>query len=301
MNPPNPMDEQIKLLKQQVAAAEFLLRNLKAQLRDAEERAGTSRDGDDGSPPHDAGSSTVRTTDPGGGNVEQHGANSERAQAPNNRREISGFLPIGGADDEPDGSDDDAPGEDENTVPGFRLPSIEVGTVYPTLEEVKNAVTGHAISQGWTCGVYKRDKTRLLLRCRTGTECPFHLRAEQYAEGAKICSLKPEHNCSFQPDQSHVPRSHASSLRFLQRELPNFMTVDANTTAMEISDAIFQRFGTRVSIKQCRQLKPGPKRKRAASVATCGKCGAVGHNRKTCGRVTEHQQTPSERELSTPV
>ena len=292
------MDDQIKLLRQQVAAAEFLLRNLRAQLREAEERAASRQNGVENSI-EEVGPSNVRTADRGG-NIEEHLPNLGPAHDRNSNtggETVSNLSQAGGADDEHGVSvlgDDDVTGEDNELEPVIQLPSIDVGTMYPTLEDVKNAVTGHAISQGWTCGVHKRDKTRILLRCRTGTHCPFHLRAEQYAEGARICALKPEHNCSFKPDQSHVPRSHASSLRFLRQELPNFMTIDVNTRPQEISDAIFQRFGTRVSIKQCRQLKVAPKRKRAPSIATCSTCGAVGHNRKTCGRVTEHQQTPSE-------
>ena len=286
------MDDQVKLLKQQVAAAEFLLRNLRTQLREAEERAASRRS------EGDAGNVQDETT---GGNVE--GARPNPAAAESGQRRMrngtlfNNIAQAGGEGDELDASEDDddeAPGETTEGASQFQLPSIEVGTVFPTLEDIKKAVTAHAISQGWTCGVNKRDKTRIVLRCRTGTSCPFHIRAEQYATGARICSLKPQHNCSFQPDQSHVPRSHASTLKFLRQQLPNIMTVDANTTAQEISDAIFQRFSTRVSVKQCRKLKAGPKRKRAPSMSTCGKCGGVGHNRTTCGRVSELQQTPSE-------
>lgn len=289
------MDDQVKSLRQQVAAAEFLVRSLKTQLREAEERA-ASRQPVDGSNnrSQETNPSHHRAADPS----ENIGGNRGNAEAAQNRdgglegETISSVL-ANLADGE--GSDDDAPGEGANNCStGFHLPSIDVGTTYATLEDIKQAVVAHAVSQGWTCGVHKRDKTRLLLRCRTGTDCPFHLRAEQYAEAARICSLKREHNCNFQPDQSHVARSHISRMKFLREQLPTFMALNANTTASEISDAIFQRFGTRVSVKQCQNLRLGPKRRRAASMGTCSKCGAIGHNRITCGRVTEQQHSPSD-------
>ena len=279
------MDEQVKLLRQQVAAAEFLVHNLKAQLRAAEQQVV-----DANNPPQESSGGNVRELDRGG-NEEQYLLNPETAQEDDQLQgeTISSVLAnLAGGE-----SEDDTPiGDTTGTVTDFDLPSIDIGTTYPSLEDVKQATTAHAISQGWTCGVHKRDKTRILLRCRTGPDCPFHLRAEQYMEGAKICALKPDHNCNFQPDQGHIPRSHLSRMKFLRQQLPTIMTLDAGTTAKEISEAIFQRFGTRVSVKQCQNLKPGPKRKRTPSQGTCSRCGETGHNRITCGRDTEQQQSP---------
>lgn len=292
------MDSEVRLLQQQVAATEFLLQSLRNQLRAAEERAASREETN--APPstrtaQSTSTSTTRNTGESSGN--NFDANETRAATSQNGSvhisSETSRTAIPGAGSEENGDDEDAPGEESiDDAPAFALPSIEEGTTYPTLGDIKTAVTAHAISQGWTCGVHKRDKTRIVLRCRTGTDCPFHLRAEQYGEFARICTLKPIHSCSFQPDQSHIPRSHASSLQFLRQQLPTFMTVDVNTTSQEISDAIFKRFGTRVTLKQCRHLKPGPRRKKAPSVSCCSKCGGVGHKRTTCGRVSEPQQTP---------
>lgn len=296
------MDEKLKVLRQEVAAAEFLLRNLKAQLREAEEQAVTAQRSD-GRPDsrNNPSSSNGRARVPGS-NADKHGPHPRGA--PDGEIVLQHELsppphPGAGGDDHDDDFEDDgiedAPGEDDaDTTSDFQLPTIEIGALYPSLEEVKKAVTAHAISQGWTCRVYKRDRTRLLMRCRTGADCPFHLRAEQYMNGAKICALKAEHNCNFHPDQSHVIRSHATNLKFLRQELPTFMAVTEKTTAKEISAAIFQRFGTRVSTKQCRHLKATPKRKRTHTIATCSTCGGTGHNRLTCGREVEQPLTPSD-------
>ena len=292
------MDEKLKILRQEVAAAEFLLRNLKAQLREAEEQAVATQSVDNVRiPPLDP-SLSVRPGVPGG-NIDGPGSNSRGAPDEEVRpqREATSTPHAASGDHEVEGNEsEDAPGEEDADIiaPDYQLPSIEVGAMYPNLEEVKKAVTAHAISQGWTCRVYKRDRTRLLLRCRTGADCPFHLRAEQYENGAKVCALKPDHNCNFQPDQSHVIRAHATNLKFLRRELPSFMTVTEKTTAREISDAIYQRFGTHVSAKQCRHLKTTPKRKRTQTLGTCGICGGTGHNRLTCGRDMEQQPSPSD-------
>ena len=294
------MDEKLKILRQEVAAAEFLLRNLKQQLREAEEQAigAQSLDNNVRIPRPDPSLSSVRPGVPGGntdGPAPNPRAPDEEARP---HREATSTPHAASGDHEFEGDEsDDAPGEEDadiNNAADFQLPTIEVGAMYPNLEEVKKAVTAHAISQGWTSRVYKRDRTRLLMRCRTGADCPFHLRAEQYENGAKVCALKPDHNCSFQPDQSHVIRAHATSLKFLRRELPTIMTVTEKTTAREISDAIFQRFGTRVSAKQCRHLKMTPKRKRTQTLGTCGICGGTGHNRLTCGRDMEQQPSPSD-------
>lgn len=293
------MDEKLKVLRQEVAAAEFLLRNLKAQLREAEEQAAAVQRGDSRLDSRNIPSSShVRPGVPGG-NVDEHGPHPQGTPdghvGPQRQLNSAPHTDAGEDEDVEDDENEDAPGEDDADIaPEFQLPPIEVGAMYPSLEEVKKAVTAHAISQGWTCRVYKRDRTRLLMRCRTGADCPFHLRAEQYVNGAKICALRPEHNCNFHPDQSHVIRAHATNLKFLRQELPTFMTVTEKTTAKEISEAIFQRFGTRVSTKQCRHLKATPKRKRTHTIATCSTCGGTGHNRLTCGRDVEHPLTPSD-------
>ena len=293
-----PMDDQITSLRQQVKAADFLLRNLKAQLQEAEkQRASNSTDNSNeqgGS--HSSRRAAARTC----GNIDTHPPGSRSDNDDINRHhdqhEASNQVQSAIEDDDV-ALDQDADFEaisNNNLDPSFTLPSIDAGTLYPSLEHVKTAVIAHAVSQGWTCRVYKRDRTRILLRCRTDVNCPFHLRAEQYRDGAKICASKLEHKCSFQPDQSHISRSHVSSLKFLRQELPNVMDLTPSTTSQEISDVVFQRFGTRINVKQCRELRPGPRRKRTPAVATCGLCGAVGHNRKTCGRTEAASQIEME-------
>jgi hypothetical protein len=275
------MDEQIKSLRQQVAAAEFLLHSLQTQLKEAEERVAANaqqqqRANNVGSAPRHSGANNIPASRRGGNEGESAlDPGLTLYEQPVSRTDVHGVIGAAGEGEEasPD-VDDDAPGENiDDSAQVFQLPSLEIGLTYSSLEDVKRAAIAHAISQGWTCGVDKRDKTRLLLKCRSAAACPFHLRAEQYENGARIASYKPEHSCEFKPDQSHIPRGHATSVRFLREQLPTFMTVDENTTAQEISDAIFHRFGTRVSLKQCRSLRTAPKRKRKPSLGTCGTCG----------------------------
>jgi hypothetical protein len=275
------MADRVEALRLQVSAAEFLLRSLQAQLRKAEEEVAVSQQGN-GVQGQVAGSNNI--TPDTGGNEGTHdtGLNvvgeSVLPQA-NGFPEDIDITDAGASEDE------DAPNEPVDDSPqAFQLPPLEVGTMYPNLEEVKKATIAYAISQGWTCGVDKRDKTRLLLKCRTSPACPFFLRAEQYADAARIASYRPGHTCTFQPDQSHVPRAHTTQLRFMREQLPNFLTVTGSTTPQEICEAIYQRFGTRVSLKQCRSLCIGPKRYRTPSLGTCSVCGQVGHNKKTCSR-----------------
>ncbi|KAK3055590.1 hypothetical protein LTR09_003510 [Extremus antarcticus] len=281
------MSEKIDSLRLQVNAAEFLLRSLQEQLKEAEQ----------GAQQHNSEDSGIALR-----HAEHHmpassGNRGNRTRLEVNENIIFGGAGLdgggGGADEDQPGfgdedapTDEDAPGESvDDAAQAYELPPLEVGTMYPSLEEIKKATVAHAISQGWTCGVDKRDKTRLLLKCRSDPSCPFHLRAEQYEKAARVSSYKPEHTCTFQPDQSHVPRGHATKLKFMREQLPNFMRLDDSTTAQDISDAIFQRFGTRVSLKQCGSLRVGPKRKRAQGFAMCSTCGELGHNKKTCGRI----------------
>ena len=72
--------------------------------------------------------------------------------------------------DEDQGAEDEAEDTVGDVLPdgqaASELPSLEVGIVYPNLEDVKLAVKAHAISEGWTSGVHKRDKTRELFSDR---------------------------------------------------------------------------------------------------------------------------------------
>ncbi|KAK3726052.1 hypothetical protein LTR37_000200 [Vermiconidia calcicola] len=275
--------DQVTLLKQQVAAADFLLRNLKTQLKEAEQRAASQQQNNVGNIQTEPGRRALHDAHEDGNVV--HSV-SQLAANVNGSAGLDLEMCNDDREESEGTDDDDAPGEDlVDSSTSFNLPTLGVGNIYPALEDVKNAVIAHAISQGWTAKVDKRDKTRLVMKCRTGNDCPFHLRAEQYANGARIAAYKGEHSCEFQPDQSHIPRAHAASIKFLRQELPTFMTIDASTTAKDIADAIFQRFGTR-----CRTLRPGPRRKRLNTPGTCGNCGAIGHNRKTCGRSEEPVQ-----------
>lgn len=284
------MSDKIEALRLQVHAAEFLLRSLQEQLKDAEQQATLQQQ-------HDGEESGIALRD-----AEHHltTASGGNGRAIGTRLDINDDTAIEDAafdggdegpsdfDNEDAPTEEDAPGESvDDAAPDLQLPPLEVGTMYPSLEEVKKATVAHAISQGWTCGVDKRDRTRLILKCRSDPACPFHLRAEQYETAARVVGYKPQHTCTFHTDQSHVPRGHVTKLKFLREQLPNFMTLNEKTTAQEICDAIYQRFGTRVSLKQCRGLQVGPRRKRAPAFAMCSTCGEIGHNKRSCGRVAE--------------
>ena len=139
------MDEKLKTLRQQVAAAEFLLRNLQQQLLEAEEQAAKQRSEVRPDSRRDATSSRIRPGVPNGNNLEGHGSRP-RVAAPNN--EVQPQIepvssPHAGAGDHgiDEDENEDAPGEDDTDLAGhdFHLPTIEVGAVYPSLEDVKKA------------------------------------------------------------------------------------------------------------------------------------------------------------------
>lgn len=290
------MDARINVLREQVAAARFLLNSLQSQLHEAENEAAARRIQSNNI--QQTNRNQIATTQEltGSALTNQHDGNPAVARSLHDHTEYVGpsledqsnILDQGNLTFINDDEENDALGETILTQTStFDLPSLEIGHIYPSLESVKAAARAHAVTQGWTCGVQKRDKTRILLKCRSDISCPFFVRAEVCENGARIVSYRPKHSCTFQIDQSHIPRGHAASLEYMRDQLPTFMEVTAETSAKEIGDAIFERFGTRVSVKQCQKLRSGPKRKRKPTMATCGRCGGVGHNVKTCGRTME--------------
>jgi hypothetical protein len=187
-----------------------------------------------------------------------------------------------------DGGDEVVPAE--YPVPtGTELPVLSVKTVYPSLGAVKDAVTVHALAQGWTVTTKKRDRIRIVMGCRQRVDCIYHLRAESCAGGARISSYKPAHTCHG-ADDSHVTRHPVSHLSFLRQEVPKLLVLDKGTTTEAIQEAVFQRFGTRISKAQCAKLK-GPSRQKRFAVQACGHCGVVGHNKLTCAALKDMTQS----------
>ena len=54
-------------------------------------------------------------------------------------------------------------------------PPIDIGTIYPTMEEFKMAVRQFAINKEFDLGTEKSCKTRYRAYCRSGYDCPWRI------------------------------------------------------------------------------------------------------------------------------
>ncbi|GAB1743760.1 hypothetical protein NU219Hw_g681t1 [Hortaea werneckii] len=275
------MDE-IDSLRQQLAAAECLVENLRTKLRQAEDQYAAAQQFHDQHLPQCHNPATALQQAKQASVVASE--TPPRAVDP---RLDSKQLSL---DERTPHADGDQPEDDDDSVPhsteplefplpeGPNLPSLEVKTVFPSLSAVKEAVEAYALAQGWTPHTKKRDRVRICMGCRAIKGCPYHVRAESCLEGARISSSKLAHTCG---GNMNVKRHQTSRLTFLKEEVPKFMEITPQTPAKEIQEAVFQRFGTRISLAQCTKLKGRTRYKRPAFQG-CGRCGEGGHNRLTC-------------------
>ncbi|KAK5135474.1 hypothetical protein LTR08_005262 [Meristemomyces frigidus] len=296
--------EEINALRQQLAAAHFLANSLTAQLQRAEEQYAAAQQFHHRHLLGNGASVLERGENLDGG---REGANLGAAQG-----EDHGYLPdyeqssterpnqslaeVLRGDDTPDRdqNEDDATAEEHDTLEypdpeGTTLPTLEVKQTYPTLGDVKATVESYALAQGWTARTKKRDRLRVFMGCRSTKTCPYDVRAEMRAEGARITRVRLGHTCctaigspgdpSMQPPPPK--RHHASRMRFLREEVPKLMELTSETPSKDIQEAVFQRFGTLIPIAQCTKLR-GPSRRKKPALQGCKKCGITGHNRLTC-------------------
>jgi len=293
--------EEINALRQQLAAAEFLVNSLRAQLQRAENQYATAQQFHHHHIPRLSSAQETRKTPRSGlesnlqDNLEGGFAEALNGDdyAPDVDRNLAGHLDL---ELDGDATLNDAPGEqldEEESEPpeppepgnfpipeGVDLPVLEVKTVYPTLGNVKAAVEAYAVAQGWTPATKKRDHLRICMGCRTTKTCPYHIRAETCEEGARISASKLGHTCGG--NAIAMPkRQQTSRLRFLHEEVPKFMELTRETPTKGIQEAVFQRYGMKISIAQCTKLR-GRKRYKRPAFQGCGRCGEAGHNRATC-------------------
>lgn len=167
--------------------------------------------------------------------------------------------------------------------PGTALPDISVKRIFPDLSSVKGAVEAYALAQGWTAATKKRDRLRICMGCRSVPNCPFHVRAETCAEGARISACKLLHTCqaAVLGGGPTPKRQQISRLKFLREEVPKLIELTPTTPTKDIQEAVFLRFGTRISLAQCSKLK-GPTRHKRPAAQGCSRCGVQGHNKQTC-------------------
>jgi len=307
--------EEIDSLRQQLAAAEFLASTLRGQLQRAEEQYAAAqqfhhhRMPSRGSSapeaaPNDQDVARLRNES----RVSEHEGLERDLQSTLNLPETPIHHPQSGAQNDAVGHPDAAyagggidvylPGAEQSMhllddlpfqsaeypiPPGATLPDISMKRIFPDLSSVKAAVEAHALAQGWTAATKKRDRLRICMGCRSVPNCPFHVRAETCADGARISACKLLHICqAVVLGGGPTPkRQQISRLKFLREEVPKLLELTPTTPTKDIQEAVFRRFGTRISLAQCSKLR-GPTRHKRPAAQGCSKCGVQGHNKQTC-------------------
>ncbi|KAI7341305.1 hypothetical protein KC315_g195 [Hortaea werneckii] len=237
------MDE-IDSLRQQLAAAECLVDNLRTKLRQAEDQFAAAQQFHDQHLPQCHNPATALQQ------AEQ--ASVVASETPPRAVDLDPRLdskqPSLAQRTSTCNADGEQPEDDDETVPhsteplefplpeGNHLPSLEVKTVFPSLSAVKEAVEAYALTQGWTPHTKKRDRVRICMGCRAIKGCPYHVRAESCLEGARISSSKLAHTCG---GNMNVKRHQTSRLTFLKEEVPKFMEITPQTPAKDIQEAVF--------------------------------------------------------------
>jgi hypothetical protein len=61
-------------------------------------------------------------------------------------------------------------------------PPMEVGTVYPSMEEFKMAVRQFAINNEFDLGTEKSDKHRYRCYCKSSADCPWKINGIKHKE-----------------------------------------------------------------------------------------------------------------------
>jgi hypothetical protein len=61
-------------------------------------------------------------------------------------------------------------------------PIMDIGTIYPTMEEFKMAVRQFAINEEFTLGTEKSDKKRYRCFCKSSLDCPWKINGTKHKE-----------------------------------------------------------------------------------------------------------------------
>jgi hypothetical protein len=105
--------------------------------------------------------------------------------------------------------------------------------------------------------VRKRDRIRLIIGCRRGSEdeihCSYHLYARQHQETdvVTITSLYSEHACFTTIPPQRLAVSYVKRLMVI---IPELIQVTSKTTTKDIK-SVLQRKEHQVSLQQCQKVK----------------------------------------------
>ncbi|MCJ1484822.1 hypothetical protein MMC06_004995 [Schaereria dolodes] len=165
------------------------------------------------------------------------------------------------------------------------MPTIVKGQCFPTLQDFKNAFREWAVEKNFTPAILDSDTHRVRAGCRSSPNCPFRIRANFLEKRGcvKVTTCDDVHTCissSGVLTNQEIKRAETSKLTFLLEAIPKLITVDSQTTTKAIMDAIEQKYGQKIALRQAQKVK-----KRLAptpSDGSCKHCGQSNHAYRRC-------------------
>ena len=164
------------------------------------------------------------------------------------------------------------------------MPAIEEGQVFASLQEFKDALREWAIERNFTPHILDSDSHRVRAGCRTAPDCPFRIRANynEKRRNAKVTTVDDNHTCVSTSDQlvsQNIKRAEAGKLKFLLEAVPKLIRVDRKTKTDVIVQAIENRYGQTISVRQAQKVKRELSKKLKGP---CRLCQSTSHSRRDC-------------------
>ena len=164
------------------------------------------------------------------------------------------------------------------------MPAIAEGQTFANLQEFKQALREWAIERNFTPHILDSDSHRVRAGCRTSPNCPFRIRANynEKRNSAKVTTVDDNHTCvstSEQPVSQNIKRAEPGKLKFLLGAVPKLINVDEKTKTETIIQAINNRYGQTISVRQAQKVKRALSQKVKGA---CRLCQQTGHGRKDC-------------------
>ena len=174
------------------------------------------------------------------------------------------------------------------------MAAIEQDQRFDSLSDFKKALRDWAIERGFTPAIHDSDTRRVRAGCRSGPDCPFRIRANYLEKRGhvRVTTCDDVHTCaasSGQPANQEIKRAETSRLAFLLDAVPKLISVDGDTTTKTIIDAIEEKYGQEIALRQAQKVKhtlaPRPR--------LCKHCESTTH---TSGRCPINRRSTSNNE-----
>ncbi|CAL8579866.1 hypothetical protein XPA_005596 [Xanthoria parietina] len=167
------------------------------------------------------------------------------------------------------------------------MPPITTDQTFPSLLAFKAALRDWAIERNFTPHILDSDSHRVRAGCRTLPNCPFRIRCNwnEKRGTARVTTCEDVHTCLASTTQAlahqhqDIKRAETGRLKFLLEVVPQLVNVTVTTTTTAIIDAVEQRYGQRIPLRQAQKVK----REIAGRIhGPCRYCQRGGHSKRNC-------------------